>query len=184
MFSWEIQEIINILYLFFLILQAVFPKKCDFDQKIAPKKRDKRPQRGPFITEKHICTLRLISCWSGARCASFPPVQSTHLGTADGAKLMMPSARSQVDLPFALNLPYSVTNQCRLVPGGSDHGSLQQGGTDAGFQLAALFILDRGGTADEALTALREISTQHKILLPARRPEMWRVPEDSEDTCP
>ena len=38
----------------------------------------------------------------------------------------------------------------------SDHGSLQQGGTDAGFQLAALFILDRGGTADEALTALRE----------------------------
>ena len=84
------------------------------------------------------------------------------MGQTDDALCPFPGG-----LAFCIKFTVLCHQPVQVGAGGSDHGSLQQGGTDAGFQLAALFILDRGGTADEALTALREISTQHKILLPA-----------------
>lgn len=105
-------------------------------------------------------------------------ISELRMGQTDDALCPFPGG-----LAFCIKFTVLCHQPVQVGAGGSDHGSLQQGGTDAGFQLAALFILDRGGTADEALTALREISTQHKILLPPA-PEMWRVPEDSEDTCP
>ena len=51
--------------------------------------------------------------------------------------------------------------------GGGDHGPLQQRGPDTGLQLAAFFVHVGGGAADEALSALGQVSAQNEVKLSA-----------------
>ena len=59
-------------------------------------------------------------------------------------------------------------------PGVGDDGAVGQGGQNAGLQVA-LFVLEGGGAADEALAALGKVSAQHKVQLAACAADLLRA---------